>query len=99
MQRASNPLDRPLGTVVGSAITQGLLFSGCYKSNGSTGDETAPHPVLDPFNTITAHDTTTLLTAARRDTLADLRLEDCYLQGVSESTIRLGARCARADDA
>ena len=74
------PLDRPLGTVVGSATTQGLLFSGWYKSNGSTGNETAPHPVLDPFNTLTAHDTTTVLTAEWRDMLADLALEDCYFR-------------------
>lgn len=74
------PLDRPLGTVVGSAITQGLLFSGWYKSNGSTGTETAPHPVLDPFGTLTSRDTTTLLTAEWRETLASIALEDCYFR-------------------
>lgn len=74
-------LEQPLGTVVGSAITQGMLFSGWWKSNGSTGIETAPHPVLDPFGAITARDTTTLLSAAAwRAALGDLRLEDCYFR-------------------
>lgn len=86
----THPLDRPLGTVVGSAITQGLLFSGWWKSNGSTGNETAPHPVLDPFNTITAHDTTTLLTAAWREALADLRLEDCYFRMLAAHEVGRG---------
>ena len=70
------PLSAPLGTVVGSAITQGLLFGGWYKENGKT----APHPMSHPVGTITAHDTTALLMAEWRAVLADLRLEDCYLR-------------------
>lgn len=76
----SYPLDRPLGTAVGSAITQGLLFSGWYKSNGSSGTETAAHPVMDSFNTMTARDTTTLLSAAWQEALAGLTLEECYFR-------------------
>lgn len=34
-------LDDPLGTVVGSAITQSMLFSGWYKQNSSEHDATA----------------------------------------------------------
>jgi site-specific DNA-cytosine methylase len=74
----AHPLSDPLGTVVGSAITQAWLFSGWYKQNGSTGTETAPHPLSDPFGTLTARDTTALLFADWRAILAELKLEDCY---------------------
>lgn len=57
-----------------------MLFSGWFKQNGSSGDQTAPHPVLDPFGTLTARDTTTLLSAQWRAALADLRLEDCFFR-------------------
>lgn len=76
----THPLSDPLGTVVGSAITQGMLFSGWYKQNGSTGTETAPHPLSDPFGTLTSRDTTALLTAEWHAALAELRLEDCYFR-------------------
>jgi DNA (cytosine-5)-methyltransferase 1 len=74
------PVDKPLGTVVGSAVTQGMLFSGWYKQNGSRGTETAPHPASDPFGTLTSRDTTALLQAEWTDALADLTLEDCYFR-------------------
>ncbi|MBM0235919.1 DNA cytosine methyltransferase [Micromonospora sp. ATA32] len=76
----AHPLSDPLGTVVGSAVTQGLLFSGWYKQNGSGADATAPHPVSDPLGTLTARDTTAVLTAEWRAALADLALEDCYFR-------------------
>ena len=76
----AHPVDRPMGTVVGSAITQALLFSGWTKLNGSTGDETAPHPLLDPFGTLTARDTTALISARWRASLAELALEDCHFR-------------------
>lgn len=76
----AQPLDHALGTVVGSAITQSLLFSGWTKVNGSTGDQTAPHPLLDPFGTLTSRDTTALISAQWKETLADLRLGDCYFR-------------------
>lgn len=84
------PLDKPLGTVVGSAVTQGMLFSGWYKQNGSTGAETAPHPVTDPFGTLTSRDTTALLIADWRDALADLALEDCYFRMMFDHEIGRG---------
>lgn len=65
----SHPVSDPLGTLVGSAASQSLLFSGWYKENGKT----APHPTSDPMGTITAHDTTALLMAEWRARLADLR--------------------------
>ena len=80
----------PLRTVVGNGNHFGLLFSGWYKSNGSTGNETAAHPVLDPLNTITAHDTTTLLNAEWRAALSDLTLEDCYFRMLREHEVGRG---------
>ncbi|GAA3510284.1 DNA cytosine methyltransferase [Aeromicrobium panaciterrae] len=76
----AHPVDEPLGTVVGSALTQGMLFSGWYKQNGSEGTETAPHPVTDPFGTLTSRDTTAMLQAEWTEALADLALEDCYFR-------------------
>jgi site-specific DNA-cytosine methylase len=84
------PLDRPLGTVVGSATTQGLLFSGWFKQNGSHGNETAPHPVLDPFGTLTSADTTGLLTSEWREALANLTLEDCYFRMLAAHEVGRG---------
>jgi site-specific DNA-cytosine methylase len=86
----AHPLSDPLGTVVGSAITQGMLFSGWYKQNGSRGDETAPHPMTDPFGTLTARDTTALLMAEWQATLADLRLEDCYFRMMAAHEVGRG---------
>jgi hypothetical protein len=76
----AHPVSDPLGTVVGSAATQSVLFGGWYKQNGSTGTETAPHPLSDPFGTLTARDTTALLTAGWTEALARLKLADCYFR-------------------
>lgn len=86
----SYPLDKPLGTVVGSAITQGVLFSGWYKQNGCLGSETAPHPVTDALGTLTARDTTALLSAQWHSMLADLSLEDCYFRMMSACEVGRG---------
>jgi site-specific DNA-cytosine methylase len=86
----SHPVSDPLGTVVGSAITQGMLFSGWYKHNGKEGTETAPHPMSDPFGTLTARDTTGLLMAEWRAALADLRLEDCYFRMMAPHEVGRG---------
>lgn len=86
----AHPLDKPLGTVVGSAVTQGLLFSGWYKQNGKTGTETAPHPLTDALGTLTSRDTTALLTAQWHAALADLTLDDCYFRMMREHEIGRG---------
>jgi hypothetical protein len=86
----THPVSDPLGTVVGSAVTQGMLFSGWYKQNGSRGTETAPHPVTDPLGTITGRDTTALLTAEWRAALADLKLEDCYFRMMAAHEVGRG---------
>lgn len=84
------PVTQPLGTVVGSANTQGLLFSGWYKQNGSTGSETAAHPVTDPLGTLTSRDTTALLSAEWHAMLADLKLEDCYYRMMAPHEVGRG---------
>jgi site-specific DNA-cytosine methylase len=86
----AHPLSDPLGTVVSSAVTQGLLFSGWYKQNGSTGSETAPHPLSDPFGTLTSRDTTALLSAEWAEALADLKLEDCYFRMMAAHEVGRG---------
>jgi site-specific DNA-cytosine methylase len=68
----------------------GLLFSGWYKQNGSTGTETAPHPVTDPFGTLTSRDTTAVLAAEWRAALADLTLDDCYFRMMGPHEIGRG---------
>lgn len=86
----SYPVDKPLGTVVGSAVTQGVLFSGWYKQNGSTGTETAPHPLTEPLGTLTAKDTTAVLSAQWRAALSELTLEDCYFRMMKPNEIGRG---------
>jgi site-specific DNA-cytosine methylase len=68
----------------------GLLFSGWYKQNGSTGNETAPHPMTDLLGTLTAHDTTALLMAEWRAALSELRVEDCYFRMMGAHEIGRG---------
>jgi site-specific DNA-cytosine methylase len=68
----------------------GLMFAGWYKQNGSTGTETAPHPVTDPLGALTSRDTTALLSAEWRQALADLKLEDCYFRMMAAHEIGRG---------
>lgn len=89
-QYRAHPASDPLGTVVGSAITQGVLFSGWYKQNGSQGVETAPHPMTDPLGTLTSRDTTAVLSAHWQAMLADLQLEDCYFRMMAAHEIGRG---------
>jgi site-specific DNA-cytosine methylase len=74
----------------GLAQAQQMLFSGWYKQNGSTGTETAPHPLTDPLGTLTTRDTTALLNAQWHASFADLRLEDCYYRMMKEHEIGVG---------
>jgi DNA (cytosine-5)-methyltransferase 1 len=76
----AHPVSDPLGTLVASGASQGLLFSGWTKQNGSDADATSPHPLSDPFGTLTARDTTALVMAEWQATLADLPLDDCYFR-------------------
>jgi site-specific DNA-cytosine methylase len=68
-----------------------LTAAGWYKQNGTSPDHgTAPHPVTDPLGTLTAHDTTALLVAQWRATLAELPLEDCYYRMLKAPEIGRG---------
>ncbi len=86
----AHSLDKPLGTVVVSAVQQGMLFSGWYKQNGSTGAETSPHGVDEALGTLTSRDTTALLHAEWTAALAELSLEDCYFRMMREHEIGRG---------
>lgn len=70
----------------------GLLTAvGWYKQNGTSPNHgTAPHPVTDPLGTLTAHDTTALLMAQWRATLAELPLEDCFYRMMAAHEIGRG---------
>lgn len=63
-----------------------LTAAGWYKENGKT----APHPLADPLGTVTASDTTALLTAQWRAALAELPLEDCYFRMMAAHEIGRG---------
>lgn len=89
VDRRVSGVDRPLKTVVGDNH-MGVLFSGWYKQNGSTGNETAPHPVTDPLGTLTGRDTTAILAAEWREALADLSPEDCYFRMMASHEIGRG---------
>jgi site-specific DNA-cytosine methylase len=67
-----------------------LSAAGWFKQNGSTGTETAPHPLTDPLGTLTAHDTTGMLMAQWRAALTDLPLEDCYFRMMRANEIGRG---------
>lgn len=87
----AHPASDPLGTVVGSAATQGLLFSGWFKQNGSEPSQfPAPHPVADPLGTITAHDTTAVLAAQWQAMLSELPLSECYFRMMAPHEVGRG---------
>ncbi len=77
-------------TFTSEQIPAVLTAAGWYKQNGSTGSETAPHPLTDPLGTLTSRDTTALLTAQWQATLADLPLEDCFYRMMAAHEIGRG---------
>ncbi|MEU3708359.1 DNA cytosine methyltransferase [Streptomyces anulatus] len=72
--------DEVMPTVTSDQIPGLLTAAGWYKQNGPKGTETAPHPLTDPLGTLTAHDTTALLTAQWHASLRDLPLEECFFR-------------------
>lgn len=86
----AHPVTSPLGTVVGSANSVGLLFGGWVKHNGGPTD-TAPHPLTDPFGTLTTHHpNTSIVTARWLDDLADLPLEECHFRMMFSHEVGIG---------
>ncbi|MGV0595666.1 DNA cytosine methyltransferase [Mycolicibacterium porcinum] len=87
----AHPITTPLGTVVGSAVTQGLLFSGWFKQNGTTpGQFPAPHPLTDPLGAQTSQANTALLSANWHAMLDELTLDDCYFRMMAAHEIGRG---------
>lgn len=87
----AHPVSNPLGTVVGSAVTQGLLFSGWFKQNGTApGQYPAPHPLTDPLGAQTSQTNTALLSANWRAMLDELTLDDCYFRMMAAHEIGRG---------
>lgn len=79
-----------MSTVTADQIPGILTAAGWFKQNGSTGSETAPHPVMDPFGTLTSRDTTAMLSAEWQVSLADLALEDCYFRMMAAHEVGRG---------
>ncbi|WP_327592500.1 DNA cytosine methyltransferase [Streptomyces chartreusis] len=77
-------------TVTSDQIPGLLTAAGWFKQNGATGTETAPHPMTDPLGTLTARDTTALLMAEWRASLAELPLEDCYFRMMAAHEVGRG---------
>lgn len=72
----AHPTSSPLGAVVGTAITQGLLFSGWKETAGGLTGVVQPGHVIP--------------NAQWAESLADLRLEDCYFRMMGEHEIGRG---------
>lgn len=89
--RRVSGVDQPLNTVVADGAGHGLMFSGWINNNGSI-DEAAyrAHPLSDPFGTLTASASKSILTAEWHAMLADLRLEDCYFRMMAAHEVGRG---------
>ena len=78
-------------TFTSEQIPAVLTAAGWYKQNGTSPDHgTAPHPLTDPLGTLTATDTTALLMAQWRASLAGLPLEDCFYRMMAAHEIGRG---------
>ncbi|MEU8537108.1 DNA cytosine methyltransferase [Streptomyces parvulus] len=78
-------------TFTAEQIPAVLTAAGWYKQNGTSPDHgTAPHPLTDPLGTLTATDTTALLLAQWRASLAELPLEDCFYRMMAAHEIGRG---------
>ncbi|WP_103348698.1 DNA cytosine methyltransferase [Amycolatopsis sp. CA-128772] len=77
-------------TVTSDQVPGLLTAAGWFKQNGSSGTETAPHPLTDPLGTLTGRDTTGFLTTEWRAALAEIELEDCYFRMLAAYEIGRG---------
>jgi DNA (cytosine-5)-methyltransferase 1 len=83
--------NKAMPTVTSDQIPGLLSAAGWFKQNGTSPDHgTAPHPLTDPLGTLTAHDTTALLMAQWRASLAELPLEDCYFRMMKANEVGRG---------
>ncbi|MGW3427992.1 DNA cytosine methyltransferase [Streptomyces melanosporofaciens] len=80
----------PMSTFTAEQIPGLLTAAGWFKQNGSTGNETAAHPVTDPLGTLTARDTTALLAAEWGPALSELPIEECFYRMMAAHEIGRG---------
>ncbi|MDX3520765.1 DNA cytosine methyltransferase [Streptomyces scabiei] len=68
-----------------------LTAAGWFKQNGTSPNHgTAPHPLSDPLGTLTAHDTTALLTAEWGPVLSQVPFEECFYRMMAAHEIGRG---------
>jgi site-specific DNA-cytosine methylase len=81
----------PMPTFTSDQIPGVLTAAGWFKQNGTTpGHGTAAHPVTDPLGTLTAHDTTALLTANWGPALSQVPFDDCFYRMMAAHEIGRG---------
>ncbi|NUP35967.1 MAG: DNA cytosine methyltransferase [Streptomyces sp.] len=81
----------PMSTFTSEQIPGLLTAAGWFKQNGTTPNHgTAPHPVTDPLGTLTAHDTTALLTANWGPALSQVPFDECFYRMMGAHEIGRG---------
>lgn len=81
----------PMSTFTSDQIPGLLTAAGWFKQNGTSPNHgTAPHPVTDPLGTLTAHDTTALLTANWGPALSQVPFEECFYRMMGAHEIGRG---------
>jgi site-specific DNA-cytosine methylase len=80
----------PMSTFTSEQIPGLLTAAGWFKQNGSTGNETAAHPVTDALGTLTARDTTALLTANWGPALSQVPFDECFYRMMAAHEIGRG---------
>lgn len=81
----------PMSTFTAEQIPGLLTAAGWFKQNGTSPNHgTAPHPVSAPLGTITAHDTTALLTGEWGPALSELPFEECFYRMMGAHEIGRG---------
>jgi DNA (cytosine-5)-methyltransferase 1 len=81
----------PMSTFTAEQIPGLLTAAGWFKQNGtSVNHGTAPHPLSDPLGTLTAHDTTALLTGEWGPALSELPFDECFYRMMAAHEIGRG---------
>jgi hypothetical protein len=81
----------PMPTFTSEQIPGLLTAAGWFKQNGTSPNHgTAPHPISDPLGTVTAHDTTALLTANWGPALSQVPFEECFYRMMAAHEIGRG---------
>lgn len=81
----------PMPAFTADQIPGLLTAAGWFKQNGTSPNHgTAPHPLSDPLGTLTAHDTTALLTAEWGHALSQVPFEECFYRMMAAHEIGRG---------